>query len=84
MRGAPGTFIFPCSALHSARDSSLKCIFPMIHFFRSILSTNSIPDEKARKRLISDFDLELTEPEWSLGFRWDIVLRGREGTPFEE
>jgi hypothetical protein len=25
----------------------------------------------------------LTEPEWSLGFRWDIVLRGQEGTPFE-
>jgi len=45
---------------------------------------NSIPDEKARKRLICDFKLELTEPEWSLGFHWDIVLRGQEGTPFEE
>lgn len=44
---------------------------------------NSIPDERARKRLISKFELELTEPEWSLGFRWDIVLRGQEGTPFE-
>ena len=44
---------------------------------------NSIPDERARKRLISQFELELTEPEWSLGFRWDIVLRGQEGTPFE-
>lgn len=44
---------------------------------------NSIPDERARKRLISTFELELTEPEWSLGFRWDIVLRGQEGTPFE-
>lgn len=45
---------------------------------------NSIPDERARKRLVSQFELELTEPEWSLGFRWDIVLRGQEGTPFEE
>jgi len=45
---------------------------------------NSIPDERARKRLICAFELELTEPEWSLGFRWDIVLRGEEGTPFEE
>ncbi len=44
---------------------------------------NSIPDERARKRLIANFELELTEPEWSLGFRWDIVLRGQEGTPFE-
>ena len=45
---------------------------------------NSIPDENARQRLIAKFDLGLTEPEWSLGFRFDIVLRGREGTPFEK
>jgi protocatechuate 3,4-dioxygenase, beta subunit len=45
---------------------------------------NSIPDEKARARLISAFDLETTVPEWALGFRFDIVLRGRQATPFEE
>ena len=22
--------------------------------------------------------MELTEPDWALGFRWDIVLGGRE------
>jgi protocatechuate 3,4-dioxygenase beta subunit len=43
----------------------------------------SIPDEQARQRLISRFDLEITKPEWALGFRFDIVLRGREATPFE-
>lgn len=43
----------------------------------------SIPDEHARRRLISRFDLEITKPEWALGFRFDIVLRGREATPFE-
>jgi protocatechuate 3,4-dioxygenase beta subunit len=43
----------------------------------------SIPDERARQRLISKFDLEITRPEWALGFRFDIVLRGREATPFE-
>jgi protocatechuate 3,4-dioxygenase, beta subunit len=43
----------------------------------------SIPDEKARQRLISSFDLKVTQPEWALGFRFDIVLRGREATPFE-
>jgi protocatechuate 3,4-dioxygenase beta subunit len=43
----------------------------------------SIPDEKAQQRLISKFDLERTMPEWALAFRFDIVLRGREGTPFE-
>ena len=43
----------------------------------------SIPDEKARERLISKFDFDLTKPEWALGFRFDIVLRGRGATPFE-
>jgi len=45
---------------------------------------NSVPDEKARQRMISAFDWELTEPEWALGFRFDIVLGGREATPLEE
>ena len=45
---------------------------------------NSIPDERGRQRLISRFDLSLTEPEWALGYRFDIVLRGRDSTPFEE
>ena len=27
------------------------------------------------------FDLEITEPEWALGYRFDIVLRGRGATP---
>jgi protocatechuate 3,4-dioxygenase beta subunit len=43
----------------------------------------SIPDENARQRLVSQFDLETTKPEWALGYRFDIVLRGRESTPFE-
>ena len=25
----------------------------------------------------------LTEPAWALAYTWDIVLRGREATPFE-
>ncbi len=45
---------------------------------------NSIPDPDARQRLISRFDMELTEPDWALGYTWDIVLRGRGGTVFEE
>jgi len=45
---------------------------------------NSIPDEKARERLVSSFDLSLTIPEWALGYRWDIVLGGRESTPLED
>ncbi|MGI5157699.1 protocatechuate 3,4-dioxygenase subunit beta [Microbispora sp. CA-102843] len=41
----------------------------------------SIPDPAARERLVSTFDLEITEPEWALGYRWDVVL-GR--TPMED
>jgi len=44
---------------------------------------NSIPDPAARERLISRFDLDTTEPEWALGYCWDIVLRGRRATFFE-
>src|SRR5450432_18417 len=44
----------------------------------------SIPDEQARARLVSAFDLSVTQPEWALGYRFDIVLRGRQSTPFEE
>jgi protocatechuate 3,4-dioxygenase, beta subunit len=44
---------------------------------------NSIPDETARQRLISSFEMDLTKPDWSLGFRFDIVLRGPAETPFE-
>jgi protocatechuate 3,4-dioxygenase, beta subunit len=42
----------------------------------------SIPDERARERLVSTFDLGLTAPEWALGYRFDIVLRGSRSTPF--
>jgi protocatechuate 3,4-dioxygenase beta subunit len=45
---------------------------------------NGIPDAGARERLVSAFDLSITEPEWALGYRFDIVLRGRQCTPFEE
>jgi protocatechuate 3,4-dioxygenase beta subunit len=45
---------------------------------------NSVPDEKARQRLVSRFDLATTEPEWALAYRFDIVLRGSAATPTEE
>jgi protocatechuate 3,4-dioxygenase, beta subunit len=44
---------------------------------------NSVPDDSARARLISAYDHEVTTDHWALGFRFDIVLRGREQTPFE-
>ncbi|MDF3073101.1 MAG: pcaH [Alphaproteobacteria bacterium] len=44
---------------------------------------NSVPDKEARERLIARFSLESTKAEWALGYRFDIVLRGRRATPME-
>jgi protocatechuate 3,4-dioxygenase, beta subunit len=44
---------------------------------------NSVPDPHARERMICAFDLALTEPEWALGYRFDIVLRGPQASVFE-
>jgi protocatechuate 3,4-dioxygenase beta subunit len=43
----------------------------------------SVP-EAARERLVARLDLEVTVPEWALGYRWDIVLGGRGATPLED
>ncbi|HKE63948.1 MAG TPA: protocatechuate 3,4-dioxygenase subunit beta [Micromonosporaceae bacterium] len=43
----------------------------------------SVP-EQARERLVSTFDWDATQPDWALGFRFDIVLRGAAATPTEE
>jgi protocatechuate 3,4-dioxygenase, beta subunit len=43
----------------------------------------AIPDPRGRELLVAGFDLGLTEPEWALGYRWDIVVRGGAATPRE-
>jgi protocatechuate 3,4-dioxygenase beta subunit len=40
-----------------------------------------VPDAAARQRLVAAFDIAATVPEWGLGYRFDIVLRGRAATP---
>jgi protocatechuate 3,4-dioxygenase, beta subunit len=44
---------------------------------------NSVPDPKARARLVSSYDHDVTTDHWALAFRFDVVLRGRAQTPFE-
>ena len=44
---------------------------------------NCTADEEARQRLVSLFDWETSVPEHALGYRFDIVLSGREATPME-
>jgi protocatechuate 3,4-dioxygenase beta subunit len=53
-------------------------LFPFDPIFQSI------PDAQARERLISTFELDVTRPDWALGYRFDIVMRGRHSTPFEK
>lgn len=43
---------------------------------------NGVP-EGARERLISQYAHDVTVADWALGYRFDIVLRGRNMTPFE-
>jgi protocatechuate 3,4-dioxygenase, beta subunit len=43
----------------------------------------STADAVARERLISRYDPLLSEVEYALGYRFDIVLRGRSATPME-
>jgi protocatechuate 3,4-dioxygenase beta subunit len=42
---------------------------------------NSVRDPRAREQLVCSFDLDATEPEWALAYRFDVVLRA---TPFED
>ena len=44
----------------------------------------SIPDPKVAERMVSRLDMDVTEPEWALGYVFDVVLRGRNATPMEE
>lgn len=45
---------------------------------------NCTADEKARNRLISIFDWGTTIPEHALGYKLDIILSGRQATPWEK
>jgi protocatechuate 3,4-dioxygenase beta subunit len=58
--------------------------FPADPMFEHDPIFNAVRDRRDRERLICSFDLEATTPQWALGYRFDIVLRGRERTPFEE
>ncbi|GAA2512010.1 protocatechuate 3,4-dioxygenase subunit beta [Streptomyces gobitricini] len=44
----------------------------------------SVTDAAARQRLVATYDHSLSQPEWALGYRWDIVLDGPAATWTEE
>jgi protocatechuate 3,4-dioxygenase beta subunit len=57
--------------------------FPGDPLFEQDPIFQSVRDEKARQRMIATFDLETTEPQWALGYKFDIVLEGRDAIPME-
>ncbi|MFM9370031.1 protocatechuate 3,4-dioxygenase subunit beta [Streptomyces sp. Da 82-17] len=58
--------------------------FPGDPLFRYDPILQSVTDEAARNRLVAAYDHDLSRPEWSLGYRWDIVLDGPAATWIEE
>ncbi|AUY52977.1 protocatechuate 3,4-dioxygenase subunit beta [Streptomyces sp. CB01881] len=64
--------------------------FPGDPLFRYDPILQSVTDDNARARLVAAYDHDLSTPEWSLGYRWDIVLDGpaatwtEDATPSEE
>ena len=44
---------------------------------------NAVPTAQARSRMVARYDHDVTEPEWALGWRWDIGLGGPDAKPFE-
>ncbi len=57
--------------------------FPGDPLFKFDPIFNSVTDANARDRMICSFDLDVTVPDWALGYQFDIILRGRDATPTE-
>jgi len=58
--------------------------FPGDPLFEQDPIFQSVRNRGAQERMIATFDLEMTEPEWALGYKFDIVLEGRDDTPMED
>ncbi len=52
-----------------------------LHAFDPVF--HCVRGEAARQRLVARFSMKKTQPERSLGFEFDIVLRGPQATPME-
>jgi protocatechuate 3,4-dioxygenase beta subunit len=58
--------------------------FPGDPLFGDDPIANSVRDPAVRQRMVARFDPDATEPEWALGYEFDIVLRGPSETSFED
>ncbi|MFJ1609242.1 protocatechuate 3,4-dioxygenase subunit beta [Streptomyces sp. NPDC088253] len=58
--------------------------FPSDPLFRYDPILRSVTDQAARDRLIATYRHDLSQPEFSMGYEWDIVLDGPSATWIEE
>ena len=79
----PNHIHFSLFGMHLESRLVTQMYFPGDPLFEFDPIFNSTP-ENARKLLISDFKLSVTEPEFALGYEFNIVLRGRNVTPFKK
>jgi protocatechuate 3,4-dioxygenase, beta subunit len=57
--------------------------FPADPLFEFDPIFNSVRDPKARARMVSSFSMDRSRENWALAYEFDIVLGGRDATPFE-
>ena len=55
-----------------------------LRHWRELYGKNHDTDDTALARLVGAYDHDVSEHEFLLGYRWDIVLRGRDATPMEK
>jgi protocatechuate 3,4-dioxygenase, beta subunit len=58
--------------------------FPGDPFFPYDPIFNSVRDPDARQRMVSNFSIHGTVPNWAAAYEFDVFLRGPGQTPFEE
>ena len=81
--GAPPTSTSRCSDARSRSASSRRCTSPTTRCSSRTPSSTRCRSGHGR-RSSRRYDHDTTMAEWALGFRFDIVLRGPDRTPFEE
>ena len=82
--GGRRTSISRCSGRRSSRGSSRRCTFRAIRCCPTTRCSPASPTKARASGWSSAFDWENTIPEQALGYRFDIVLRGRDETPMEK
>jgi protocatechuate 3,4-dioxygenase beta subunit len=58
--------------------------FPGDPFFEYDPIFNSVRDDAGRRRMIANFQMRDTVPNWAVAYEFDICLRGPDATVFEE